>query len=199
MAVAAFTGAVGGGWLRGCRFGGSGHGTGDAMSQILALIGRLFAILIGYAAATLSASAFLHLVWSRGADLGGDPSGFVVGSIAVSAGILAVMFANFAFFPAAIFIGISEIAGWRDWLAYAAAGAAVAILVTAAGRYGIDGTVFIEPPGPARPREGLSGGPGALAETVAAGLVGGIAYWLVAGRGAGNWRRPPRARIPPLP
>jgi hypothetical protein len=161
------------------------------MNQILALIGRLFAILIGYAVATFAASAFLHLVWSRGADLGGDPSGFVVGSIAVSTAILAVMFANFAFFPAAIVIGISEIAGWRDWLAYAVAGAAVAILVTAAGRYGIDGTVFIEPPGPPRPREGLSGGPAAFAETVAAGLVGGIAYWLVAGRGAGNWRRPP--------
>lgn len=169
------------------------------MNRILALIGRLFAILIGYAAATFAASAFLHVVWSSGAGLGGEASGFVVGSIAVSAGILAVMFANFAFLPAAVFIGLSEIAGWRDWLAYALAGAAVAILVTAAGRYGIDGTVFLDPPGPPRPRQGLPGGPGALAETVAAGLVGGIAYWLVAGRSAGSWRRPPRARIPPLP
>ena len=169
------------------------------MNQVLALIGRLFAILIGYAAATFAASAFLHLIWSSGAGFGNEASGFVIGSIAVSAGILALMFANFAFFPAAIFIGISELAGWRDWLAYALAGAAVAILVTAAGRYGVDGTVFIDPPGPARPRQGLPGGPAAFVETVAAGLVGGIAYWFVAGRWAGSWRRPPRARIPPLP
>ena len=170
------------------------------MSHILVLIGRLFAILVGYALAVLAASAFLHLVWSSGIGWRGDePSHLVVGSLAVSAGFLALMFANFAFVPAVIAIGFSELLGWRDWLTYALAGAAVAVLVTAAGRYGIDGSVFIEPPGPPRPSRGVPGGTGVFVEIIAAGLVGGIAYWLVAGRGAGNWRRPPRARIPPLP
>jgi hypothetical protein len=118
--------------------------------------------------------------------------------MAISAGFLALMFANFAFLPAAVAIGLSEALGWRDWLTYALAGAAVALVVTAAGRYGIDGSVLIEPPGPPRPSQGVPGGTSAFVETIAAGLVGGIAYWFVAGRGAGNWRRPPRARIPPL-
>ena len=170
------------------------------MSRIFVLIGRLFAILVGYALGVLAASVFLHLIWSSGAGLIGDESShFVAGSMAVSAGILALMFANFAFVPAVVAIGFSEVLGWRDWLTYALAGAAVAVLVTAAGRYGIDGGIFIEPPGPRRPSVGVPGGTSAFVETIAAGLVGGIAYWIVAGRSAGNWRRPPRARIPPLP
>ncbi|MFN3547380.1 MAG: hypothetical protein ACK4U0_07800 [Mesorhizobium sp.] len=170
------------------------------MSQILVLIGRLFAILVGYALAVLVASAFLHLVWSSGIGWRGDESSqVVVGSLAISAGFLALMFANFAFVPAIVAIGLSEVLGWRDWLTYALAGAVVAVVVTAAGRYGIDGGMFFEPPGPPRPSRGVPGGTSAFVEVVAAGLVAGIAYWLIAGRGAGSWRRPPRARIPPLP
>ena len=36
-------------------------------------------------------------------------------------------------------------------------------------------------------------------EMTGAGIVAGLVYWMIAGRGAGAWREPPRGLRPPPP
>jgi ABC-type nickel/cobalt efflux system permease component RcnA len=100
----------------------------------------------------------------------------VMGSIVFSIPFVALFVAYFAFLPAIPAILLSEILGKRDWLYHAISGAVVALVIVVAirsaaeaGNQAITDTRF------------------ALA-LVGAGMCGGIAYWLVAGRMAGNWR-----------
>ncbi|WP_136658127.1 hypothetical protein [Nitratireductor sp. XY-223] len=78
-----------------------------------------------------------------------------------------------AFIPSVVVILYSEFARRRDWLFYALCGgaiAAIAPLVVALAGSGA-----------------RTGGYEFLFMSLAAGMLGGIAYWLVAGRKAGNW------------
>lgn len=78
-----------------------------------------------------------------------------------------------AFFPAIVIILYSEFTARRGWLFYALAGGAIAAVVPLAL------TVF---QGSGEPSETPF-----LAMGIATGMIGGLTYWIVAGRNAGNW------------
>jgi hypothetical protein len=100
----------------------------------------------------------------------------VTGSIVFSIPLVTLFVAYFAFLPSVAAILLSEILGKRDWLYHAISGAVVAIVVVA----------FI--------RSAAHGGNAAVADPrfalalVGSGMCAGIAYWMVAGRLAGDWR-----------
>ena len=170
------------------------------MSGIALILVRLAAILAGYACAALAASAVLHAAWIGAAGFEPEQAPWlVVGSIAFSVPFVALFIAYFAFVPAALTIGVAEFVGWRDWLTYALAGGLIAAVVVSIFWRSGSWDMRIDGAGMPLAEGGRLDDPQVLVALLAAGLVGGIVYWMVAGRGAGSWRRAPRARIPPLP
>lgn len=153
------------------------------MTRIFIYLGRFALILAGYAIASLAASTFLHIVslGSLGFTAEQTPA-VVMGSIVFSIPFVALFVAYFAFLPAVPVILLSEILGKRDWLYHAVSGAIVALVVV----------VFIR--GAAETGNEAITDPRFALALVGGGMCGGIAYWLVAGRLAGNWRR--RVRRP---
>ena len=146
------------------------------MNQVLAILFRLLVILLGFAAACLAASGFVHLVWigPLAADQG-IAEFFYAGPVFVTLPLLALMIGYLAFFPWLIVLAIAELTGRRGWLFYALAGALIATPVAAVLWIGITGPeIDVE-------FVGLS--------VVGAGMFGSFVYWLVAGRSAGMWRR----------
>jgi hypothetical protein len=85
---------------------------------------------------------------------------------------VALFVAYFAFMPAAVVILISEILSRRDWLFYALSGAVVAAVFLGFVHQNVDSDLTE---------------PGAIAAVIGCGMVGGIFYWLSAGRWAGSW------------
>lgn len=145
------------------------------MDRFLLLLVRLVVITLGYAAATVAAGVSLALLTKAVtpqqaghlADSGFD-AGLIIGAVAL--GSLA---GYVAFFPAMLVILYAEFTGRRDWLFYALAGgviaaAAPAIVSFAAGPNHADPLDF-------------------ALMSLAAGMIAGSAYWLIAGRGAGRW------------
>jgi hypothetical protein len=153
------------------------------MTRVLVYLARFALILGAYAIASLAASAFLHVVLLGSSGFTADEAPAVVmGSIVFSIPFVALFVAYFAFLPAIPAILFAEILGKRDWLYYAISGAVVAlvvvVLIGSAAETGND----------------WMAGPRFAIAAIGGGLCGGIAYWLVAGRLAGNWRqrvRPP--------
>lgn len=147
------------------------------MGRVLVYFGRFALILIAYVAASLAASVLLHLV-SFGA-LGFEPDEaprFVMGSLVFSIPFIALFVAYYAFLPAVPAILLSEAFGWRDWLYYALAGALIALTIIA---------FFVQ----SSPNEHHTvRDPRFWAAMLGGGISAGMAYWLVAGRFAGNWR-----------
>lgn len=161
------------------------------MSRMLLIVVRLFVMLAGYLAAALAASAFLHLLVLGSLGFTSDQMpGVVAGSLVFSVPFIALFIAYFSLLPAIVVLAIAEILGRRDWLSYAIGGAAVGIAVAALFWQG--GLPHTQELGMADPQSvgGPSlGGPAFQALMVGGGVVGGLAYWLVAGRLAGGWRR----------
>jgi hypothetical protein len=148
---------------------------------------RLCAILTGYALAILVASLFLHLMAWPSLGLEGDTPTFAAKSALVVSVLLVALFASYyAFVPAVALIALAELKSFTSWLYFALAGGVTGLsalglheILRAAGRPG------------AQPLNAES-----LAGAVGAGMAAGIAYWLVAGRGAGKWRRRADATAP---
>lgn len=146
------------------------------MSRILACLLRLAIVLAGYSAASLAASAFLHVIVLAWAGFEPkDAPTLVAGSLVFSIPFVALFVAYFGFVPSLAVILIGEVLGRRDWLTYTVGGGVVAAAFLAF-LYRNSGPDFSI----ADPRW--------AATIIGAGLVGGIAYWLVAGRWAGSWR-----------
>jgi hypothetical protein len=162
------------------------------MTVFLRIIGQLFLILLGYAVATMAASAFVHLLFLGSAGFAPeDAPWLVMGSIVFSIPLVALFIAYFAFIPAAVAIGIAEIIGARDWLYYAIAGAIVGACVIALFWYSMPYPILLDDtPPPAPNREPLDN-PYVVLAVIGGGMLGGIFYWLVAGRLAGDWRGQP--------
>lgn len=147
------------------------------MNRLVAYLIRFAVILIGYVVASLAASAFLNIIFL--ASLGYAPEHAhptATASLYFSIPFVALFVAYFAFMPAAIVIIVSEIFSRRDWLFYALAGAVVAAVFlgfvhrTADANFDVTDTT-------------------AVLAVVGCGMVGGIFYWLSAGRWAGSWRQ----------
>ncbi len=134
------------------------------MTTFFAYLGRLVVISLGFSAAVISALIIVSLpVWVQT-----NPVETVLTVTAFATGMLflGAHLGSAAGLIVFVAIAISEYRGWRDWLTYALAGGAIA-----------GGTMLV-----------LNGGKNLsdLALMTAAGLAGGIAYWLVAGRNAGK-------------
>jgi len=141
--------------------------------DILQLVGRLFTILIGYIAAALAASAMLHVLLLPALGFTPDEVGFILaGGAMVSVPFVAILVAWFAFLPFLVVVLAAEFLGARSWLYYALTGGLAGLLV--------DGFAWRS----ADPAATLAAEPRFIAVLVAAGIIGGSAYWLVAGRAA---------------
>lgn len=149
------------------------------MRRIIAYLVRLAAILIGYVIGSLAASGFLNiLVLAHLGYTPANPEPTATASLYFTVPFVALFVAYFAFIPSAIVILIAEILGRRDWLFYALGGAVIAIVFLGFAHNIADADFDITD---TSARLGLVG----------AGMIGGIFYWLSAGRWAGNWRREP--------
>jgi hypothetical protein len=144
------------------------------VTDILHLIGRLFAILGGYIAAALAASAALHVLLLPALGFTPDEVGFILtgGGAMVSIPFVAILVAWFAFLPFLVVVLVAEFLGGRSWLYYALTGALTGIVVDGLAWRSVD------------PAATLATEPRFIAALVAAGIVGGSAYWLVADRRA---------------
>lgn len=161
---------------------------------MLAIILRLALILLGYIGASLAASAFINIL-ALGA-LGLDPDDPVTtASLVFTIPFMALFVAYFAFFPSLLVVLFTELLARRDWLTHALGGGAVGLVVAG---FVLSGETWhvrvgdgLEPYWPS-----LDDSRNALL-LVGSGLIGGIAYWAIAGRSAGSWREdsplPPRA------
>ena len=148
----------------------------------MSLFGRILVIIFGLLIAIIVAGITLAIGivapdWA-GAD--SDPfervTFFVVSFFATSfVGAVAIL-------PAVVGIAISEGARVRSFIYYGVGGALVAL----ASYYGSDISVQLENTTDVTPVGNT------LQLAAAAGILGGLAYWLVAGRNAGRWREPPK-------
>lgn len=162
------------------------------MTQVGAYLLRFAVVIFGYAVAAFAASIFLNLLSLGAIDWRQDELPWVVaGSVMVTIPMVALLIGYFAFIPAVPAILLAEMLARRDWLFYAIAGAVVAAVVVA---YLWQANGSLEDAGVAG-RELIDPGTldaGFVMMMIGGGIVGGFAYWLVAGRCAGirNERRP---------
>jgi hypothetical protein len=146
------------------------------VGRVLVYFLRFALIFLAYVCAALAASVFIHVVALGFTGTAADEEA-VSGSMAFTVPAVALLVSYFAFLPSIPAILLSEAFGWRDWLYYAAAGAIVATV-----------GIFLLTASEHR-ASGDHASARFWATMVGSGMVGGIAYWLVAGRLAGNWRR----------
>ena len=143
------------------------------MSRLIAYLIRFAVILFGYTVASLATSAFLNILFLASlAPEHAHPT--ATASLYFSSPFVALFVAYFALMPACVVILVAEILGRRDWLFYALAGAVVAAVFLGLVDHAGDATFAV--------RE-----TSAIMAVIGGGMVGGIFYWLSAGRWAGSW------------
>jgi hypothetical protein len=152
----------------------------------MALIGRLFVIVIGFLAACLVAGMIVvgAVLFPEFSDLGTGPIDSSALNVVIGFGFIFV--SGFALLPAMIVAAITEAFYIRSALAYAAGGAVVG-LACYLGLVPFDSDTLRFEGIVRRHLEIMTG----------AGIVAGVVYWLIAGRNAGAWREPPRPLPPP--
>ena len=144
----------------------------------MSLFGRILVIIFGLAIAIIVAGITLALgiVLPEWAAMDSDPIERVIFFfVAFFATGLVV---TFALLPAVLVIVVSEVARMRSFIYYGVGGALVAL----AAYYGSDISVQLENTTDVTPVANT------LQLAAAAGILGGLAYWLIAGRNAGRWR-----------
>lgn len=155
------------------------------------LIGRLFAIAFGFLFASAAAGLIVvgALLFPALSDIADGPVDQDTLNIVLGFGFVFV--SGFALLPALVVMLVTEALSIRSALAYAIGGALV----------GVACYLGLVPFDPATLRfDGVVRRH--LEIMTGAGIVGGLVYWLIAGRNAGAWRDPPprrRAMPPPQP
>jgi hypothetical protein len=144
----------------------------------LALLGRIFVVLFSFlfacvAAALVVTVAVLLPGWNELIDRPPDQQG-----VAVMVALSAVFFSIYAMLPAMLLIALAEGFRLRSLLFYALAGGALALF----SAYGWDLRLLRAPDDQFNAR--------GVEIMAAVGIVGGFVYWALAGRNAGNWRKP---------
>ena len=155
----------------------------------MAVIGRLFAIFFWFLAACFIAGAVvLYAIFFP--ELNDVSLDFDQGAINLILGFGFVLVSGFALMPALIVALVTEAFSIRHILAYAIAGG-IAGLCCYLAFIPFD-TVNMTFNGIIRRH---------LEVMVGAGILGGVIYWMIAGRNAGAWRTspPPPPPLPPLP
>ena len=151
----------------------------------MALLGRLFVIAIGFLFASIAAGLVVvgMLLFPELSQIADGPIDTDALNIVMGFGFIFV--SGFALLPALVVMLITEAFSIRSALAYAIGGALVGVACYLGlvpfdpATLHFDGIIR-------RHLEIMTG----------AGIVGGMMYWLVAGRNAGAWRDPPRRRAP---
>jgi hypothetical protein len=148
------------------------------MGRVVDYLVRCVIVLVGYAVASLAASAFLHVIFFAQAGLEPkDAPALAMGSFVFSIPFVALFVAYFAFVPSAVVILIAELLARRDWLFYAVGGGIVAAIFLAVLHQTADPDFEVAGSGP-------------MLAVIGGGIVGGFFYWLCAGRWAGGWHGP---------
>ncbi len=144
----------------------------------MSLFGRIIVIIFGVLVAIVVAgiTVALGIVLPEWAAMDSDPIERVIFFFAAffATGLIVA----YALLPAALVVAISEILRMRSFIYYGAGGALVAL----ASYYGSDISIQLENTTDVTPVAN------ALQLAAAAGILGGLAYWLIAGRNAGRWR-----------
>ena len=153
----------------------------------MALIGRLFVILFGFLAASVVAGLIVvgAILFPEFSDLGEGP--IDQGALDIIIGFGFIFVSGFALIPTLLIALITEAFSIRSVLAYAIGGGLVG-LACYLGLIPFDPDTYHFEGIVRRHLEIMTG----------AGIVGGLIYWMIAGRNAGAWRRPPQ-RLPPPP
>jgi hypothetical protein len=148
----------------------------------MSVLARIIMAFIGYLLACIAAALVLTLGslapnWNEVmAPLG--PQAGVAESIALWSvtGLAALIIFSVGFLPAMLAIALAEGLALRSAVVYGVVGAALALAMA----YGLDFAGYIATPQSdlARNREVFA----------AAGIAGGLVYWLIAGRRAGAWK-----------
>lgn len=159
------------------------------MNRIFIYLARFALIIVGYAAASLAASATLHLLFLGAQPWTPDEAAIITaGSFVFSIPFVALFIAYVAGLPGFAAILVGEALAFRSWLFYALAGGGVGLIVP----WYIDSSLAqdfnsVADALASGPADQPSTNPRFLALMVASGIVGGLAYWLVTGRSAGTW------------
>jgi hypothetical protein len=141
------------------------------VTRFIAYFGRLTMIVLGFAAAMFAAGFLISVLLVASAGTNGVDGTVENVALVTSTIVLSSIAGYYALVPSIAAIAWAEWSGKRDWLYYALAGGAIAMLVQA-WRAQRGAPVFDT---------------GIIAASAAAGMAGGIVYWLVAGRSAGLW------------
>ena len=156
----------------------------------MALIGRLFVILFGFLAASFVAGMIVvaAVLFPEFSDLGAGPVD--QGALNIVFGFGFIFVSGFALLPAMLVAAITEAFYIRGGLTYAVGGGIVG-LACYLGLVPFDPETLRFQGIVRRHLEIMTG----------AGIVGGVIYWMIAGRNAGAWREPRRQlrSPPPLP
>ena len=146
----------------------------------MSLLGRIVVIFFGLIVAIMIAGITLviGIIAPDWTGIDSDPVErvfFFIASFFATSFVGAV-----AILPALIVIVLAEIARMRSFIYYGVGGA----LIGLASYFGSDISVRLENTTDVAPVNN------ALQLAAAAGIIGGLAYWLIAGRNAGRWREP---------
>ncbi len=154
----------------------------------MSLIGRLIVIFIGFLFACFVGGMIVvvALLFPEFADLGAGP--IDQGAIDILLGFGFIFVSGFALVPAMLIAAITEAFYIRSALAYAVGGGVVGLACYL-------GLVPFHPE--TLQFEGIVRRH--LEIMTGAGIAAGVVYWMIAGRNAGLWRRPPPPRSPPPP
>jgi hypothetical protein len=142
----------------------------------MAILSRLFMVIVGYVLACIAASIVLYLStfapeWDQFV-----PQDMPAAAIWAVVGIGAAIIGGTAMLPALLLIALTEGFAWRSVILYGVLGGALALALT----YGIDFAGYVRGPDSmlTHAREVFA----------ASGIAGGLVYWLFAGRKAGSWK-----------
>jgi hypothetical protein len=154
----------------------------------MALIGRLLVVFLAFLAACLAAAIIVvsALLFPEFSELGTGPAD--QGALNVLLGFGFIIVSGFALVPAMLIVAITEAFYIRKALTYAIGGGIVG-LACYLGLVPFD-TETLRFEGIVRRHLEIMTG---------AGIAAGLVYWLIAGRTAGAWRKPPPSLAPPPP
>ena len=137
------------------------------------LLLRFFLVPLGYVVAVLTGSlVILFGSWKLGQGAGPEDEAFAFFGLALAAPMLILLLLSVMWLPGAIGVLLSEAFALRSWIFHAGNGAVSAWIAWGLLDYVDDSNIALDQP---------------LA-VIAAGLAGGLAYWVVAGSSAGFWK-----------
>ena len=148
----------------------------------MTVLGRLMLMFLGYVMGCVAAAVVLTLgslgpEWNDiAAQFGPQPPGVELAALWSVTALAAIVIFVVGFLPVLLAIALAEGLALRSAVIYGVIGAALALAMA----YGLDFAGYITAPGD------LTGHNTEV--FAAAGIAGGLAYWLFAGRKAGAWK-----------